>query len=88
MLINIIHSSGWKLFLLAELTAFFIAAAIALVPGKLPDAKGMQYLFFDEPTFFESILVYFVLTNIIISIITLVFLIYLRYYSNKIKKEN
>jgi hypothetical protein len=59
----------WHGLLLAEGAALMIALVMPITPSKTGSGRGLARFLIPEPTYFEQVVVYFVLTNILILII-------------------
>lgn len=63
----------WKILFLIEAAAFFIALAMTITPSKTGSDWSPSELFFENPSFWQDVLVYFVATNLLIGIFALLF---------------
>ena len=65
-------------FILAEATSILIAVAMAFTNTITESKSTFAHHFFEEPTFFHIALIYYILVNVVLSILAVVFLIWLK----------
>ncbi len=67
--------SRWKTVLLIEWICLLIALAMPITPSKTGGDAGLADLFFDDPSYLQEVLVYFVFGNLVFGILALIVLV-------------
>ena len=65
-------------FILAETTSVLIAVAMAFTPSISGSSTTLAHYFMDEPSFIHIALVYYVLVNIILSILAVIAVVWIK----------
>ena len=68
----------WHGPLMAEGAVLMIAPLMPITPSKTGSGRGLAYFLIPDPTYFEQAAVYFVLTNILISVISAIVWIWMK----------
>ncbi|MBX2819475.1 MAG: hypothetical protein KTR29_07330 [Rhodothermaceae bacterium] len=65
-------------FILAETTSILIAVAMAFTPSISGSSRTLAHYFMDDPSFIQIALVYYILVNIILSILAVIFVVWIK----------
>ena len=68
--------SVWEIVLILEFTALLIGLAMPIVPSRTGGHLSLADWLFDDPSYLQEVLVYFLLTNLILGLLALVALGY------------
>ncbi len=60
-----------RLVLLAELFALGIGIVTPIMPSKTGTTRGIPHLFLAEPSYWQEVLVYFLLINLMMAVIAI-----------------
>jgi hypothetical protein len=66
----------WQIILLVEIIVLLISLAMTFGPSKTGSDWHPAQLFFENPNYWQIILIYFIFTNILIGILALIAAIY------------
>jgi len=64
--------SVWEIVLILEFIALLIGLAMPITPSKTGGDLSLADWFFEDPSYLHKVLVYFLLTNLILGLLTLV----------------
>jgi len=67
--------SIWKLVLILEWIALLIGLAMPITPSKTGSDFSMADWFYEDPSYLQEVLVYFLLTNLFIGVLALIALV-------------
>jgi hypothetical protein len=67
--------SIWKFVLILEWIALLIGLAMPITPSKTGSDFSMADWFFQEPSYLQEVLVYFLLSNLLLGILALIALV-------------
>jgi hypothetical protein len=68
----------WHGLFLAEGAALMIALLMPITPSKTGSGRGLAHFLIPDPTYFEQVVVYFVLTNVLILVISAIVWIWMK----------
>ena len=71
--------AAWKAVLILEWIALLIGLAMPITPSKTGSDFSMADLFFEDPTYLQEVLVYFLLTNALFGVLAVVVFIFMRF---------
>ncbi|UCC47377.1 MAG: hypothetical protein JSV41_07650 [Gemmatimonadota bacterium] len=66
----------WEIILIVEFIALLIGLAMPITPSKTGGDFSLADWFFDDPSYFQEVLVYFLLTNLVLGLLALTALAY------------
>jgi len=82
-------SDRWKIFFLIEMILLLISMVMPITPSKTGSSTNLAARFIENPSYLEEVFFYLVFGNVIVLILTVVFLIWLRITKKQgIKKKN
>jgi hypothetical protein len=64
--------SIWKFVLIIEWIALLIGLAMPITPSKTGSSFSLADWFFDDPSYLQEVLVYFLFTNLLIGVLALI----------------
>ena len=64
----------WKLALVFEAVALAIGLIMPISPSKTGSDFSLADWFFDDPTYLQEVVVYFIFTNLLLGVLVLIFL--------------
>jgi hypothetical protein len=70
--------TAWKSFLIVEWIALLIGLAMPITPSKTGSDFSFADLFFEDPNYFQEVLVYFLLGNLLLGVLALIVVIVMR----------
>jgi hypothetical protein len=68
-----IKLTAWKIIFLIESAAVMIALAMTITPSKTGSDWSPVELFFENPSFWQDVLIHFIAVNLLIGIFALIF---------------
>jgi hypothetical protein len=68
----------WKSFLIVEWIALLIGLAMPITPSKTGGDASFADLFFEDPNYFQEVLVYFLLGNLLLGVLALIVVVIVR----------
>jgi hypothetical protein len=69
------RTTAWKIVAILEWAALLIALAMPITPSKTGSDFSLADWFFEDPSYLQEVLVYFILTNLLLGVLVLVALI-------------
>ncbi len=68
----------WKIVLMLEGVALLIGLAMPITPSKTGGDFSLADWFFEDPSYLQEVLVYFLFTNLVLAVLVLIALLLLR----------
>jgi hypothetical protein len=68
----------WKSLLIVEWIALLIALAMPITPSKTGGDASLADLVFEDPNYFQEVLVYFLVGNLLLGMLALIVVIVMR----------
>jgi hypothetical protein len=72
------QGTRWKSLLIVEWIALLIALAMPITPSKTGGDFSFADLFFEDPNYFQEVLVYFLVGNLLLGVLALIVMIVIR----------
>ncbi|MEZ5584778.1 MAG: hypothetical protein R3F37_20220 [Candidatus Competibacteraceae bacterium] len=69
----------WHGLLLAEVIALIIGLVMPITPSKTGSSRGLAHLVFPDPSYWQEVLVYFLLTNLLLLMLGIVFALWWKF---------
>lgn len=69
----------WHGLFLAEGASLMIALLMPITPSKIGSNRGIAELLIHEPTYLQEVLVYFIMTNILLLIISVIVWLWVKF---------
>ena len=82
---NPIENKDWEVYLLIEFILIVISFVIPISPSKTGSDKSLVDWFYDNPTFFEKVLINFLLLHLLALVIFIIYFLWKlfnTYYDN------
>ncbi len=73
----------WHGLLLSQCVALVIGLAMPITPNKSGSDFSMADPFFENPTYLQEVLVYYIMTNLLLAVLGLVFALWCRLGDSK-----
>jgi len=68
----------WKIFFLIEIVLLFISMIMPITPSKTGSSTNLAEWFIKNPSYFQEVFFYFIFGNVIVIILTVIYLIWSR----------
>lgn len=69
----------WHGLFLAEGASLMIALLMPITPSKIGSNRGIAELIIHEPTYLQEVLVYFIMTNVLLLIISVIVWLWVKF---------
>ena len=64
--------AAWKIVLIVQWIALLIGLAMPITPSRTGGDFSLAEWFFEDPSYLQAVLVYFLLTNLVIGVLFLI----------------
>jgi hypothetical protein len=64
--------SPWKIVLIVEWACLLIGLGMPITPSKTGGDSSLADWFFDDPSYLQEVLVYFILSNLLFGLVALI----------------